>query len=106
MYYVYIMSSEDFVLYVGVTRDLRRRVYEHRNPVQDGAYTARHRIFNLVYLEYTENIAAAIAREKQIKAWRRSRKVALIAGVNPGWSDLASNWFDDASGSAPSLRSG
>ena len=105
-YYVYIMASDGFALYIGVTRDLHRRVFEHRNPGTIESYTTRHRIFNLVYFESTPNVAAAIAREKQLKGWRRARKVALVAASNPRWRDLACDWFSEARPSAPSLRSG
>jgi putative endonuclease len=105
-YHVYIMANDSFALYIGVTRDLHRRVCEHRNPIDLEAYTNRHRIFKLVYFESTDNVAAAIAREKAIKGWRRARKVALIASSNPEWRDLASDWYVGLPGTAPSLRSG
>ncbi len=105
-YHVYILASESFALYVGVTRDLVRRIYDHRRSANLNAYSARHRIFKLVHIETTESIIAAITREKQLKGWRRSRKIALVESTNPGWRDLASDWFDETQGSTPSLRSG
>ena len=77
-YYVYILSSISRVLYVGVTNNLERRMYEHRNKLNSG-FTAKYNVDRLVYFEVTDNIHVAIEREKQIKAWRRSKKVALIA---------------------------
>ena len=85
-YFVYILSSDYGVLYTGVTNDLSRRLQEHRND--PGGFTARYRVKRLVYWEETENIRAAIAREKQIKAWKRSRKLELIRTTNPSFRDL------------------
>ena len=87
-YYVYILSSRYRVLYTGVTGDLDRRIREHRNKVQDG-FTRRYNISRLVYFETFPDVNAAIAREKQIKGWSRSKKIALIRSRNPDWKDLA-----------------
>jgi putative endonuclease len=87
-YYVYILSSRYRVLYTGVTGDLDRRVLEHRNKVRDG-FTKRYNVSRLVYFESFPDVHAAIAREKQIKGWSRSKKLALIRSENPGWKDLA-----------------
>ena len=87
-YYVYILASISRALYVGVTNDLARRVYEHKEGVVKG-HTSRYRINRLVYFEQTNDVHAAIAREKQIKGWVRKRKVALIESANPGWKDLS-----------------
>jgi putative endonuclease len=104
-FYVYISSSQSRTLYVGVTNDLPRRIAQHR--LGECEFTARYRITRLVYFEVTENVRSAIEREKQIKAWRRAKKLALVAGMNPGWDDLAADWLRERSGSAdPSLRSG
>jgi putative endonuclease len=93
-YYVYFMTNrKNGVLYTGVTNDLRRRVYEHQNKVVPG-FTSRYNLTQLVYYETTGDVTAAIAREKQIKSWRRSKKVALIVKENPDWRDLAGEWFD------------
>jgi putative endonuclease len=105
-YHVYIMASESFAVYIGVTRDLPSRVYQHRQGSLSDAFTARHRIFKLVYFESTNDVLAAIAREKQLKGWRRARKIELVARVNPEWRNLAADWIDDEPPSAPSLRSG
>ena len=87
-YYVYIMASRRRVLYVGVTNDLARRVGEHKQKKNAG-FTARYNVNRLVYFEEYGDIREAIAREKQIKGWRRSKKVALIELLNPKWRDLA-----------------
>ncbi len=92
-YYVYVLSSRSGVLYVGVTNDLQRRVWEHRTGAVDG-FTKRYRVHRLVWSESGGAIMAAIEREKQVKAWRREKKVALIVAGNPAWDDLAADWFD------------
>ena len=104
-YYVYIMSSYRGTLYTGVTNDLERRVYEHRNKLVAG-FTARYNISKLAYFESTENIESAIAREKQIKGWRRSRKASLIESINPYWRDLSEGWYENPSAPDPSHNSG
>ena len=92
-YYVYIMASRGRTLYIGVTSDLTRRVYEHKQKVT-GGFTEKYNINKLVLYETTIDIEAAIAREKQLKAWRRSKKVTLVESVNPEWKDLALLWYD------------
>jgi putative endonuclease len=91
--YVYIMSGRWGVLYVGVTRNLTRRVHQHRESAVPG-FTAKYRATRLVYFEVCGEAVAAIAREKEIKRWRRQKKLALIRSTNPGWKDLAATWFD------------
>ena len=91
-YYVYIMSSFSKRLYVGVTHNLQRRTYEHKSKLASG-FTKRYNLTWLVYYEATEDVNAAIAREKQIKGWLRSKKVALIESFNPEWDDLSETWF-------------
>ena len=86
-YYIYIMASRSRVLYVGVTNDLARRVNEHKQGLTAG-FTSKYRVTRLVYFEEFADIRDAIAREKQIKGWRRSRKVSLIESRNPTWQDL------------------
>lgn len=86
--WVYIMASRSRVLYIGVTNDLQRRVDEHKGGRVDG-FTKRYRVTRLVYSELFLDIEHAIAREKQLKGWRRSRKVELIERRNPHWQDLA-----------------
>ena len=87
-YYLYIMASRGRTLYVGMTNDLERRVYEHKQG-NKGGFTERYRIAKLVYHETTSDVRTAIEREKQLKGWRRSKKVALVESVNPEWEDLA-----------------
>ena len=87
-YYVYIMTNKhNTVLYTGVTNNLRRRAHEHRSG-QGGGFTSRYNVNKLVYYEVTDSAEAAIAREKQIKAGSRQKKVDLVTGMNPGWLDL------------------
>jgi putative endonuclease len=87
-YYVYILASRSRNLYIGVTNDLGRRMSEHRRGVVPG-FTARYRIFRLVHFESFGDIRMAIAREKEMKGWRREKKVWLIEWKNPTWEDLA-----------------
>jgi len=90
-YYVYIMTNKSRTLYTGVTNDLERRVYEHKQKLVPG-FTAKYNIARLVYFEVTQDVQAAITREKQIKGWLRSKKIALIESVNPEWKDLSMGW--------------
>ena len=87
-YYVYIMASRSRVLYVGVTNDLARRVDEHKRG-RNAGFTSRYRVTRLVYFEQFGDIRDAIAREKEIKGWKRSRKTTLIEERNRTWEDLA-----------------
>ena len=91
-YYVYIMASRSRTLYTGVTNDLERRVFEHKEKLVPG-FTAKYKIERLVYFEVTQDIHAAIFREKQIKGWTRTKKLTLIASGNPTWNDLSASWF-------------
>lgn len=92
---VYILTTRrNTVLYTGVTSNLVARVWQHRSGVAKGAFTSRYSVNKLVYFEVTPNIAAAIAREKQIKSWKRSGKVRLIEATNPDWRDLAGDLND------------
>jgi putative endonuclease len=90
-YYVYIMSSKSRVLYVGVTGFLMARVVRHRAG-EGGAFTKRYRVHRLVHVQSFCNVSDAIARETEIKKWRREKKVALIEHRNPTWEDLAEGW--------------
>ena len=88
-YYVYILSnSNKNVIYTGVTNDLVRRVYEHKQHLDKTSFTSRYNVENLVYYEQTTDIDSAIEREKQIKGWNRKRKEKLIEAKNPNWEDL------------------
>ena len=90
-YHVYIMTNRSRTLYIGVTSDLKRRVYQHKQKQIEG-FTSRYNLTMLAYYETTSDVRAAIEREKQLKGWLRSRKVALIEAENPRWQDLAANW--------------
>ena len=92
-YYVYIMTNRPRTLYVGVTSDLERRVHEHKSESIEG-FTKRYKTHRLVYFDATSNIEGAITREKEIKRWRRSKKIDLIEADNPGWKDLSEGWYE------------
>jgi putative endonuclease len=93
-FYVYIMASHSRTLYIGVANDLHRRVYEHKMKLIPG-FTSRYKITKLVYYKVLSDPNDAIAREKQLKGWRRSKKTALIEAENPHWDDLSAGWFDN-----------
>jgi putative endonuclease len=82
------MTNKSGTLYTGVTNNLERRVYEHKHHLVDG-FTKKYKIDKLVYFEDTNDINAAISREKQIKGWLRKKKIALIESMNPSWKDLS-----------------
>ena len=89
MYYVYILANPtNTVIYTGVTNDLRRRIYEHREHLDPDSFTAKYNVTRLIYFDTTPDVTAAIEREKQIKGWNRKRKNKLVASMNPGWIDL------------------
>ncbi len=92
-YYVYIMSNKSGTLYTGVTNNLEQRVYQHKSKIVEG-FTKRYNINQLVYFESTNDITAAITREKQIKGMLRSRKLELIKTMNPELKDIFAEWFD------------
>jgi len=97
-YFVYILASrKNGTLYIGVTNDLARRILEHRNGTF-GGYTDTYRVHDLVHYESTNDVRAAIEREKQLKNWRRAWKLALIEKENPAWRDLLP-FLDPASSS-------
>jgi putative endonuclease len=102
-YYIYIMASRSRVLYVGVTNDLARRVHEHKQGLTPG-FTSRYRVTRLVYFEEFADIRDAIAREKVIKGWKRSRKISLIEKRNPTWEDLAKDLRLDRKADPSRLR--
>ncbi len=91
-YYVYIMTNRSRTLYVGVTNDLERRVYEHNSGTSVG-FTKRYRIDRLVYFEATSNVEGAISKENEVKSWRRPKTIGLIEATNPGWKDLSEGWY-------------
>jgi len=91
-YYVYILANwDDSVLYIGVTNNLERRLYEHKNHLADG-FTKKYNVDKLVYYEYTSDVYAALEREKQLKGWTRRKKMALVTKENPEWNDLSLEW--------------
>lgn len=93
-YYVYFMANNfGNVLYLGVTNNLERRVYEHKNGVFEG-FSKKYKTIKLVYFETTHSVEAAIAREKEIKKWRREKKDALIEQMNPDLHDLSEDWHE------------
>jgi len=92
-YQVYIMASTSGVLYVGITNNLPRRVWEHRNGTHDG-FTKKYRCIHLVYYERYIDVREAIAREKELKKWRRQKKIELIQSSNPAWEDLGGALID------------
>ena len=88
-YYVYILASAtNYSIYIGVTNDLIRRVYEHKIHADPKSFTSQYNVHKLVYFEQTSDVGAALEREKQLKGWRRSKKNALIETMNPEWKDL------------------
>jgi putative endonuclease len=94
-YYVYIVASLTRRLYIEVTNDLGRRMYEHKGKLVEG-FTAQYNINRLVYYETTTDVHAAIFREKELKGWLRRRKMALVNSVNPAWKDLSADWYSAA----------
>ncbi len=91
-YYVYIMSSATGTLYTGVTNNLERRVFQHKNKLMEG-FTKKYNVNRLVYVEVFDDIRVAIGREKQIKGWRRSKKIELINSQNRKWKDISEDWY-------------
>jgi putative endonuclease len=103
--FVYILASKTRRLYVGVTNNLVRRMWEHRTGLIPG-FTKRYGITQLLYYEQFSDPKIAICREKQIKDYARVKKLSLIGSLNPEWHDLAELWFAEVSRADPSLRSG
>jgi putative endonuclease len=99
-YYIYIMSSKSGVLYIGATNDLERRVFEHKHGLNEG-FTKKYRVTRLVYVEEFDRAEEMVARERQLKGWRRNRKLELIHRQNPEMVDYARRTARD-----PLLRSG
>ena len=91
-YYVYILTNwNNKVMYVGVTNNLQRRIAEHKSKLIEG-FTKKYNVNKLVYYEHTTDINSAIAREKEIKGWKRCKKDALVVSINPQWKDLSVVW--------------
>jgi putative endonuclease len=94
-YYVYIMTNSlSTVLYIGMTNNLERRVWEHKQKLVPG-FTSKYNVNTLVYFEETSDVREAIYREKQLKGWTRARKVDLVATMNREWRDLSAGWNDE-----------
>ncbi len=92
MYFVYFLTNwDDSVLYIGVTSNLPKRLYEHRHHLVEG-FTKKYNVHKLVYYEDTTDIYSAISREKQLKKWSRAKKNALVTAANPTWADLSAQW--------------
>ena len=104
-YFVYILASKSGVLYVGSTCDLARRTYHYRHGLIPG-FTKQYNVNRLVWYDVTPNSRAAVEMEREIKSWRREKKVRLIEASNPGWHDLALDWLPRKDQQGPSLRSG
>ena len=93
--FVYMLANDTNVcLYVGVTNDLIRRLYEHKNNLDPKSFTSQYNIHKLVYYEETSDPYTAISREKQIKGWNRKRKNRLVESLNPQWRDLSEGWSE------------
>ncbi|MGD0346081.1 MAG: GIY-YIG nuclease family protein [Terracidiphilus sp.] len=92
-YFTYIVASRSHTLYIGVTGDLRKRIFEHKWKEHDG-FAAKYNCDRLVWFESYQDVRAAIDREKQLKGWRREKKIALIEKMNPTWIDLSKDWYD------------
>ena len=92
-YYVYMVTNSTRRLYTGVTNDLERRIYEHKEKLVPG-FTGRYNVAWLVYYETTNDVTAAISREKQVKGWLRKKKLALVESMNPAWRDLSVDWYE------------
>jgi len=91
-YYVYLLTNwKNKVIYIGVTNNLMRRIYEHKNKLVKG-FTQKYNVNKLVYYEETNDVIAALSREKEIKKWRREKKNQLVNHINPAWRDLAMEW--------------
>jgi putative endonuclease len=103
-YRVYFMASKSRVLYIGLTSNLERRVWEHQHDLIDG-FSMRYRCHRLVYYESFDRVENAIAREKQLKRWNRTKKVWLIERANPSWEDLSAGWGQPVEQQVPPLAS-
>jgi len=104
LYYVYIIANATRVLYTGMGSNLHRRVWQHKEKAFEG-FTSHFNVCRLVYWESFDDVRKAIGREKQIKRWRREKKIALIEKMNPNWHDLSDGWYEhlEGKGLAPRL---
>ncbi|MFH1881504.1 MAG: GIY-YIG nuclease family protein [Planctomycetota bacterium] len=92
-YHVYIMTNKSGTLYTGITSDIKKRVFEHKNKLIPG-FTKKYNITRLLYFETFGDVYSAIAREKTVKGWLRKKKIELTRKTNPDWKDLAEDWYD------------
>lgn len=92
-YYVYVMTNKSGTLYVGVTNNIKKRIYEHKNKLVEG-FTKKYNINRLLYFETFGDIFSAISREKTIKGWLRKKKIELVRTSNPAWADLSQDWYE------------
>jgi putative endonuclease len=92
-YFTYMMASRSRTLYIGMCGDLHKRVFQHKWREHDG-FTERYNCDRLVWFETHQDVVRAIEREKQLKGWRREKKIALIERINPAWVDLSRDWYD------------
>ena len=92
-YFTYIMASRSRTLYVGVTGDLLKRVFQHKRKEHEG-FTARYNCDRLVWFEGCQYVQNAIRREKELKGWSRAKKIALVESINPAWVDLSREWYE------------
>jgi len=102
-YYVYIIANATRILYTGFTSKLRERVWKHKTKMLEG-FTGHFHVCRLVYFESYDDVRRAIGREKQIKGWRREKKIKLIEMTNPNWHDLSDGWYDEKQRHCPSAR--
>ena len=92
-YFVYIMTNRSGTLYIGLTNDIKKRIYQHKNKLIN-SFTKKYNIDRFLYFETFSDVYSAIAREKVIKGWVRKKKIELINRANPQWSDLSQDWYD------------
>lgn len=92
IYYVYILSSQRRVLYIGMTSNIEQRIFQHKTHAF-GGFTTKYNVTSLVYFECHSSVMTAIRREKEMKAWRREEKIKLIESANPKWNDLSYGWY-------------
>ena len=103
-YWVYIVSSRSGTLYIGMTNNIERRMWEHKSGEFEG-FASKYHCHRLVYYESFDEVVQAINREKQLKGWVRRKKIALIESVNPRWQDLAEKWGAEMAFPGESIRS-
>jgi len=92
-YHIYIMTNKSGTFYIGLTNNIKKRVYQHKNKLADG-FTKKYNIDKLLYYETFSDIYSAIAREKTVKGWLRKKKIELINTINPEWEDLSKDWYE------------